>query len=285
MSTLRLEQGEWDLGAQYFTARDPAFMDWLQDHVAAGRVAAWRSGPPEAHVAVPGMDALVAELAQRYEVTFGVQISRCDRDRTGWTVGSADARYGTFDALLLAVPAEQAAPLLAMQDLDLARDALAARSLPCWTTMVSFAEPLPGLPPFLRDAGPIAWAARNNSKPGRPAGECWVLQARPDWSIAQLELPAPEVAATMLATFSEVCRTELPQPQFLKAHRWRFAMSTGTRGRPVWSASLGLGACGDWCQGARVEDAWLSGRALAETLDASRDPSLESPVSVGRNLV
>ena len=47
-------------------------------------------------------------------------------------------------------------------------------------------------------------------------------------------------------------------------HRWRYAFVD----RPVGSACLldaaaGLGACGDWCLGARVEAALLSGYAMA----------------------
>jgi len=30
-----------------------------------------------------------------------------------------------------------------------------------------------------------------------------------------------------------------------------------------WDAHAGLGLCGDWLHGGKVEGAWLSGRALA----------------------
>jgi predicted NAD/FAD-dependent oxidoreductase len=50
---------------------------------------------------------------------------------------------------------------------------------------------------------------------------------------------------------------------YLTAHRWRYARTTATQPAVLWDADRRLGLCGDWCRGARVESAWLSGDALA----------------------
>jgi len=34
----------------------------------------------------------------------------------------------------------------------------------------------------------------------------------------------------------------------------------------VWRAEDGIGLCGDWLNGGRVEGAWLSGHALAHSV-------------------
>jgi renalase len=54
-------------------------------------------------------------------------------------------------------------------------------------------------------------------------------------------------------------------PQAWIAHRWRYAdtepaLDTGY----AWEPNLGVGMCGDWLNGGKVEGAWLSGRALAQ---------------------
>jgi predicted NAD/FAD-dependent oxidoreductase len=49
-----------------------------------------------------------------------------------------------------------------------------------------------------------------------------------------------------------------------EAHRWRYALADGEAGPEfAWDPGLQLGLAGDWLRGARVEDAWLSGTALA----------------------
>jgi predicted NAD/FAD-dependent oxidoreductase len=268
MTALHLEQGSWDLGAQYFAVRHPAFAQWLAGHQVEGRIAPWASGPPGAMVAVPGMDSLAAAVAAKLDVTLATAIDCAWRDRCGWWIAASHREFGPFDALAIAVSAEQAAPLLAMQELGLAREAVAARSQPCWSVAVSFAQPLAGVRDYLRGPGAVAWAARNSSKPGRPAGECWVLQASPGWSRQRLDWPPDRLANALLGEFAALAGIGLPSPTFLKAHRWRFAMATGARGGALWDPALAIGACGDWCSGARVEDAWLSGIDLAGRIAA-----------------
>jgi renalase len=134
--------------------------------------------------------------------------------------------------------------------------------------MAAFAEPLAGIPDFVRERGAIFWAARNNSKPGRGTEECWVIQASADWSQANLEREREEIARDLFAQFAAELSTSLPEPRFLKAHRWRFALSYGQHGATLWNRNLRLGACGDWCVSGHVEGAWRSGASLAEQVVA-----------------
>jgi len=49
-----------------------------------------------------------------------------------------------------------------------------------------------------------------------------------------------------------------------QAHRWRYAQAAEALDLGcLWDGELGLGVCGDWCQGSRVEGAFLSGMAAA----------------------
>ena len=46
--------------------------------------------------------------------------------------------------------------------------------------------------------------------------------------------------------------------------RWKCAKTMNPLGRShLWDAKAGMGACGDWCLGHRVEDAFISGLELA----------------------
>jgi hypothetical protein len=53
------------------------------------------------------------------------------------------------------------------------------------------------------------------------------------------------------------------------AHRWRFAQVARSATTPAyWNAGGGLGACGDWRIGPRIELAWLSGTELGRIMAA-----------------
>ena len=135
--------------------------------------------------------------------------------------------------------------------------------------MASFPERLPVAADIFRSDGVIGWAARNNAKPGRGDTEAWVIQASPQWSAAHLEDPAEAVAGALAGAFAELAGVAWPAPLSLAAHRWRYARSGTADAEALWSPQAGLGICGDWLIGPRVECAWLSGQALARKVAAA----------------
>lgn len=266
LSSVAFDGLAWDIGAQYFTPRDDRFAAAAQQWQRQGLVAHWPAAGEGALIATPAMAALVAAQCAAHDVRFGMQVQLVERGIAGWFLSGPGFCEGPFDAVAIAVPAEQAAPLLALHDLDLAGEAAAVRSMPCWTLMAAFDSPVADVPDVLRDRGAIAWAARDNAKPGRGDAECWVIQASAEWSLANLERDAGDIAPAMLALFAHEAGSGIPEATFAKAHRWRFAFPFGQRGQPLWNARLALGACGDWCGAGMIEGAWLSGTDLGRTI-------------------
>jgi renalase len=270
MSTKRLDtplgEAQFDHGAQYFTARDPAFQAIISRLQGEGVAERWPQSGKDAWVGVPGMSSIIKVMSQRHDVAFGRLIRNLVRNDTGWRVVSDQGSDGPFDQIVLAVPAEQAAPFLALHDFGLASVALHARSQPCWTAMLAFDRVLDVEDDVIIDMGPIAWAARNTSKPGRTGPEAWVVQATAQWSATNLELSNEAVLPKLVAAFQQAVPTALPALIASVAHRWRFALSAGLGNAPLWNGQLGLGACGDWVLGPRVECAWLSGKQLADAM-------------------
>ena len=280
MSTRRVEVDgttlSFDHGAQYATARDPAFVARMERWAAEGHAARWPEAGPDAWVGTPGMNALVKAMAADHPVRWGTRVERIERPADGWRLIGEGLDEGGFDAVVIAVPAEQVAALARPHAPALAERAEASHSQPCWTVMVAFAEPLVG--PDIRrpgaglaDGGPLGWAARDSAKPGRSAGaDCWVLQATPAWSTTHLEAERDAIVPALLTALEESGTGPLPEPLTATAHRWRYAKAAATAAPTdpcLWLPDLALGACGDWLSGPRVESAWLSGRALGESAD------------------
>lgn len=266
LSTLVLDDRAWDFGAQYFTARDPRFQARVQQWQASGVVGKWRAHTEDVWVGKPTMANVVAHQCKDHDVRFNAQVRALSRTDGTWDVCGPDWTEGDFDAVVVAVPAEQAATLIGLHDLTIAREAASVRSAPCWTVMIELPHRMLGTPDTFRTSGPIAWCARNASKPGRTGRECWIVQASADWSRDNLEREQADVAADLFRIFSDHVNNAAGTPLFLKAHRWRFALPYGGHGPCFWNEDLRLGACGDWCGGPRIEAAWLSGHVLADRM-------------------
>jgi len=255
-----------DHGAQYFTARDPEFSELVAGWRDQGVAAPWPDVGSDTWVGVPAMNAVVKAMAAPHDVTWGCQVTGIARNEGQWILLKAGGEVGPFDAVIMAIPAEQSAALLSLHDFAMARVALTARSQPCWTGMYVFGEALRSAEPVVRNAGLIAWAARNSAKPGRAKPEAWVVQASADWSQAHYDADPGEISDLLLVALSEATGTAVPLPIAATAHRWAYALSAGTGDGALWNPDIGLGVCGDWLLGPRVECAWLSGRTMAATL-------------------
>ncbi|PPU78281.1 FAD-dependent oxidoreductase [Xanthomonas cucurbitae] len=268
-----------DDGAQYFTARDPGFAAVVDAWIAAGiaarwpaRVASW-DGATLRHsqralarfVGTPTMDAPARALAAGLEVRTRTSVHAIERSSAGWVVnlGAATAAATQMvDAVLLAVPAPDAARLLAERAPALLRVARSAQMLPAWAVVLRFAAPIdPGYDALFVNAGPVRWVARDSSKPARAGAETWLLHATATWSQVHGDATPAQVIASLLP---ELAALGLPPPLACDAYRW-VAASTDPplQAGSVWDASLGLGLCGDWLAGGKVEGAWRSGTALA----------------------
>jgi predicted NAD/FAD-dependent oxidoreductase len=56
---------------------------------------------------------------------------------------------------------------------------------------------------------------------------------------------------------------------FAQAHRWRAAVTEKALGEAcLWDEERRLAVCGDWCLGAQLESAFLSGSAAAGRINA-----------------
>ncbi|MFD1949381.1 NAD(P)/FAD-dependent oxidoreductase [Sphingomonas arantia] len=270
MATRRLDtplgQVTCDMGAQYFTARDPDFVARVAHWEATGVVARWPAMGDDAWVGTPAMNAPLRAMADAGDVRWGTRIDAIVRGADGWSLQAGDAVHGGFEAVVVAVPAEQVPALVEAWVPAFAAQARATPSLPCWTVLAVFDALLPIGDAPVRRAGIIDFAARGGSKPGRGGVEAWTVHATADWSAAHLEDDAGEVQAAVLAALGEVAGVMLPAPVVATAHRWRFARSGAVGCEALWDRATGIGVCGDWLSGPRVEGAWVSGRRLAEVL-------------------
>lgn len=277
MSTRRGDGWQCDHGAQYFTARHADFQAEVGRWCAAGTAAAWQprlaviggdgghqpDGGLERFVGVPRMTAPARLLAEGHEVRLEQTVTGLRRDEAGWCISTRESGEAVdrYRAVIVAVPAPQVVPLLQPCAGDMAALAAAVPMRGSWAVMLRFAErvDLPFDAAFVNQ-GPLRWVARDSGKPGRVGMETWLLHATAEWSEAHIEDAPDSVADVLITAFAAL---GAPSPAAWSAHRWRYADSAPALGiNHVWDAVAGLGLCGDWLNGGKVEGAWLSGRDL-----------------------
>jgi hypothetical protein len=282
------EFGPFDFGAQFFTVSHHHFeavaRRWIEHGIAQrwrGRVVAIAGGnasekaiPAERYVGTPTMGNLGRQLAEGLEIHFETRVARIAAAGSRWQLFGDDGRelsVAGYDAVCLAVPAPQTVELL--QGLSqIATLAASVESEPCWTALIALpkASAAGFDAAFLNDDPLLSWAACDSGKPQRLAvngvAERWVLHAKPAWTRRFIDMEPKLAAHWLLRAFaSRIGRPMMPM--HLSGHLWRQATAVNPLGQPcLWDAKRRIGAAGDWCNGPRVESAYLSGLALAKAI-------------------
>jgi len=238
MSTRKTENWSGDHGAQYFTARDPLFIDQVNEWIDSDVAAIWNprlkvfkenqwqdSAPTEnRYVGTPAMNSPGKHLTKTLPIEFNQTIEAFGID---------------------------------------------ANMQGCWTVIANFRDQL-NLPfdaAFINDEI-ISWISRNNSKPRRTGIETWIIHANPTWSQEWIELDKDQ-AAQLILNCAKGLGLDCEKAK-ITIHRWRYASGHTTQilGYRL-REDLKLGFCGDWLNGGRVEGAWLSGYQLACQIDST----------------
>lgn len=285
-STRQTEFGRFDHGAQYLTARSHGFERTVGQWEAAGVVQRWsgriialagdvttdKTSSVTRYVGVEGIHSIGRHLAQGLDVRLDLLVDSVQLQGRRWSVLDDAGRLpspGGFDALVIAMPSVPALRLLGSAP-ALLNQVGSVEWSPCWSVQIALDQPsgfdFGGA--FVNDHPALAWAARENSKPGRedlPA-EAWVLHATPRWSRLNLNIPSGDVAALLAQAFAERFNFRF-RPVHITAHRWLHAAPNNPLAdRFLWDPALRIGVVGDWCCGPRIEGAYLSGAELGETI-------------------
>jgi len=323
----------FDHGCQYLTFDDPrlagSVLSWQQD----GAIARWnpprgcitiQAGlatpvpTPVCYVGIGGIRSFANHLAQGLTLRQEHEVTAITREANRpYQLTFQDGRtLGGYDSLIIALPAPQAARLLAPVSELLTSKALAAPFSPCWAAMLAVKQPVdvnfdvawitpaPSAQP-IEAPQPLSLMIRNSAKSGQKVAgivsspETWTLHASAAWSLAHLEEPKDLVATQLLAAASRVFETQGATGVPLEAniiscvvHRWRYARATA-RGSPnptecYIDAAAAVALCGDWCgdhcgSGTDAQSAYLSGIAAAARIIAlaqtTAHSSREAPVN------
>ena len=286
LAAKRVTGGSADVGAQYFTSRNPDFLPFLRNFAGPesfgpweGRfgfqteAGNWEPFPDETRVVgTPRMTAITRALSVHATVVAETRVGKLARNDQSWRLlDTSGTQLGDFDQVIITAPPAQARDLLAdsgLEELASQLDDPVSRVLPCWAVAAHFPEsPWPHHEGMRCQHPALFWVANNSSKPGREdKGQWWVLHASPAWTEEHVDAPAEQVADKLLAAFQELTGFETPPDEWV-THRWLYARSEGgDQPGHLWFPDYGLGLAGDWLSGGRVEGAFDSASGLVAEL-------------------
>ena len=278
MSTRYAGVWEFDHGAQFFTVQDAEFQEDIDAAIAAGVVSAWTSKGlylsagklsvdrgRDRYVGSPRMNSLPKYWAKDLNVELGKRVTQIEKAGR-WTLRFEDgSAVDGFDGVISTLPPAQAAALLPPNYAERAA-VLSAEMHACFCLMIGLDATIhPGWDTLRVKGLPIDWMAINNAKPGRAQDVgTLVVHSEASWSDAHAEADRDWVKNVMLNAASDLLGQSLSDAPHVALHRWLYAANKVSPDVACLNGD-GFVVAGDWCLGGRVQGAWLSGRAAAQS--------------------
>jgi renalase len=271
-----------DIGAPYFTVRDPGFAEVVAGWEAAGLVRPWtdtfdRAGPdgdrgrvsgPVRWASTGGLRGLVEALAEGLDVRLEVTAGSA-------SLGTADGEKPSLDgetasAIVLAMPDPQAARLLPAP-VAAALGVAESRSTPVLTVWAAWPHRWwPAFDGVFVDSPVLTWVADSGRARGDGAA---VLVAHTTGDVAAQHLDDPlSVVPVVMDELRHVVggfHGSVPPPIWERVHRWSMASARRPHPEPfaLTEGPHPIGVAGDgWGPRSRVEQAWTSGDGLAREI-------------------
>ena len=213
---------------------------------------------------------LVKYNLKNIKQSFASPIEKIYFKKYFWEITMQNKSKYQFKSLIITCPFPQLKKL-AKQYLDKKILKLKVQMQPNITVMIAFKNqknlPISSIK-FNDDI--LAWAANENSKKRFKSNiNLWTLQATLKWSKKTINKYKTDksIMNQLISRFIKLSGFKKNKMIFKKIHGWKYSYNyEKTPYLSIWDKKINLGVCGDWFNGPKVENAWLSANDLARKI-------------------
>ena len=279
------DEFSFDFGAQFFTAKTPEFIAYLQKFIDLKIIENWQANFVEIDdnkisysrqwskenkhfIASPKMNSLAKYLAKDLDIKLQTRISKINKKPKSLEIfDDKNNSCGEFDLVILTIPPKQACEILP-KNFKYFTDIQNKEMLPCFALMLG----LKNKPEINWDCAylknsKLSWIAFENSKPSRNSSNSLTILSRKSWAKDNINKDLEIVKNEMISEFEYASNCKLEDILYSDIHLWRYANIDKQKGlKFYYDSKNSLAICSDWLIQGRVESAFLSAKSLIEEL-------------------
>ncbi|MBA2392605.1 MAG: FAD-dependent oxidoreductase [Ktedonobacteraceae bacterium] len=230
-----------------------------------------------------GLTTLSQLMAQGLNIHLVSRVARMQQHANAWTLyDEAGESMGTFDRVLITIPANQAVPLIQasafQQDLSATINSQLEKAH--YNSQISVLlgyTPRPKIRPYYAlvntdRAHAISWLSWEHEKnPERAPADAGLLMAQmaPQYSQEHWQVADEEIYRDVAPRVASLIDEALPTPSFTDIQRWRYSLPARKADADALNAitlPMGLTFCGDGFVGGRIHLALEHGIKVAQQL-------------------
>ena len=270
----------FDHGVQYISPKSKLFIKYIQKLYKNKILKSWDDNHLDftfekksfsmKYIGRRANNDLVKYNLKNIKQSFALPIEKIDFKKYFWEITLKNKLKYQFKSLIITCPFPQLKKL-AKNYLNKNILKLKVQMQPNITVMIAFKNQknLP-ISSIKFDDDILAWAANENSKKRFKSNiNLWTLQATLKWSKKTINKYKNDksIMSQIIMRFLKLTGFKKDKIIFKKIHGWKYSYNyEKTPYLSIWNKKINLGVCGDWFNGPKVENAWLSANDLAKKI-------------------
>jgi predicted NAD/FAD-dependent oxidoreductase len=270
----------FDHGVQYISPKSKLFTKYIKKLHKIKILKSWnnnhldftfeKKSSTTKYIGRKANNDLVKYNLKNIKQSFASPITKINFKKYFWEITLRDESKHRFKSLIITCPFPQLKKL-AKNYLDKNIKKLKVQMQPNITVMIALKNqknlPISSIK-FNDDI--LAWASNENSKKRfKSSINLWTLQATLKWSkktINKYKIDS-SIMSQLIKRFIKLTGFKKNKIIFKRIHGWKYSYNyKKTPYFSFWNKKINLGVCGDWFNGPKVENAWLSANDLAKKI-------------------
>jgi renalase len=277
---------EFDHGAQFFTAKDTNFKNFIKPLIKKKIIKSWDARFAEFidnkilrtiswseeyphYVGVPGMNSIAQYLSTELNIKLNTKVKKIVRNIYNWDLFDDDSNnLGKFDWVISTAPAMQSAEILPAY-FKYHKDLLDRKMVGCFSLMLGFKKPISLLwdAALIREAD-ISWVSINSSKPDRGKAFTMLIHSTNAWAEKHLSDDSQSVISYLNRETSRIIGHDTSNADHVGLQAWQYAnIGKQNQSDLLIDYDNKLAACGDWTIQGRIENAFEAGFLMAHEIN------------------
>jgi len=270
----------FDHGVQYISPKSKIFTKYIKKFYKNKILKTWdenhldftfeKKSLSTKYIGKKANNDLIKYNLKNIKISYDSLITKLKFNKYFWEITLKDKSKYQFKSLILTCPFPQL-KTLAKEYLDKKILKLKVQMQPNITVMIALKNqknlPISSIK-FNDDI--LAWAANENSKKKFKSNiNLWTLQATLEWSKKTINKYKfdKSIMNQLITRFIKLTGFKKNKIIFKRIHGWKYSYNyKKTPFLSLWDKKYNLGICGDWFNGPKVENAWLSANDLARKI-------------------
>ena len=268
----------FDHGLQYISPKTKNFKKFLNNLIRKKIVKKW-VGPHIFYnekvlenknhiklIGTKGNNSISKHLLRNINCHFGFELYKVQKVKKNWKLTFLNGEVKYYEGLIITAPFPQVKKLTKKFLFNFFKNKKIKMNTNL-TVMVVLKKTKNEISSYFFDDKILGWAAKENSKKRfKYKYDLWTLQSTYAWAnrnFSKYKKQKLKFINLFIKQFQKLTKSKIKKVYFSNIHGWKYSSNSKPLNvKSYWNKSLKIGICGDWFNGPRYENGWISAKDL-----------------------